>query len=50
MAKGDGGYFLFTKGDRIFTDNNGDGPTQQLHPATPSDAFNPSVLVHQSLA
>lgn len=42
-GKGDGGYFLFTKGDRIFTDNNGGGPTTTPS-GNPSDAFNPSVL------
>ena len=42
-GKGDGGYFLFTKGDRIFTDNNGGGTTTTPS-GNPSDAFNPSVL------
>lgn len=35
----DGGYFLFTKGDRILTPGGGSSST-----GNPSDAFNPAVL------
>ena len=35
----DGGYFMFTKGDRIFTPGGGTTST-----GNPSDAFNPAVL------
>ena len=39
----DGGYFMFTKGDKILTANGGGGTT--ITPTgNPSDAFNPSVL------
>lgn len=39
----DGGYFMFTKGDKILTPNGGGGTT--ITPTgNPSDAFNPSVL------
>lgn len=39
----DGGYFMFTKGDKILTPNGGGGTT--ITPSgNPSDAFNPSVL------
>lgn len=39
----DGGYFMFTKGDKILTPNGGGGTT--VTPSgNPSDAFNPSVL------
>ena len=38
-----GGYFMFTKGDKILTANGGGGTT--ITPTgNPSDAFNPSVL------
>ena len=39
-GKGEGGYFLFTKGDKIFTGNGGSTTPS----GNPSDAFNPSVL------
>lgn len=39
----DGGYFMFTKGDKILTANGGGGTT--ITPTgNPSDAYNPSVL------
>ena len=38
-GKGDGGYFLFTRGDKIIYPDGGGGST-----GNPSDAFNPSVL------
>ena len=39
----DGGYFMFTKGDKIITANGGGGTT--ITPTgNPSDAYNPSVL------
>ena len=38
-GKGDGGYFLFTKGDKYFRPGGDTGNT-----GNPSDAFNPSVL------
>jgi len=38
-GKGDGGYFLFTKGDKHITPGGGTGST-----GNPSDAFNPAVL------
>lgn len=39
----DGGYFMFSKGDKILTPNGGGGTT--ITPTgNPSDAFNPSVL------
>ena len=39
----DGGYFMFTKGDKILTPSGGGGTT--ITPTgNPSDAFNPSVL------
>lgn len=37
--KGDGGYFLFTKGDKILTPGGDTSST-----GNPSDAFNPAVL------
>lgn len=41
--RNDGGYFMFTKGDKILTANGGGGTT--ITPTgNPSDAFNPSVL------
>ena len=41
--RADGGYFMFTKGDKILTANGGGGTT--ITPTgNPSDAFNPSVL------
>ena len=41
--RNDGGYFMFTKGDKILTANGGGGTT--ITPSgNPSDAFNPSVL------
>lgn len=39
----DGGYFMFTKGDKILTPN-GNGGTTVTPSGNPSDAFNPSVL------
>lgn len=39
----DGGYFMFTKGDKILTSNGGGGIT--VTPSgNPSDAYNPAVL------
>lgn len=39
----DGGYFMFTKGDKILTPNGGGGTT--ITPTgNPSDAYNPAVL------
>ena len=39
----DGGYFMFTKGDKILTSNGGGGTT--VTPSgNPSDAYNPAVL------
>lgn len=39
----DGGYFMFTKGDKILTPNGGGGIT--ITPSgNPSDAYNPAVL------
>lgn len=39
----DGGYFMFTKGDKILTANGGGGTT--VTPSgNPSDAYNPAVL------
>ena len=41
--RNDGGYFMFTKGDKILTANGGGGTT--ITPTgNPSDAYNPSVL------
>lgn len=41
--RNDGGYFMFTKGDKILTANGGGGTT--ITPSgNPSDAYNPSVL------
>ena len=41
--RNDGGYFMFTKGDKILTANGGGGTT--ITPTgNPSNAFNPSVL------
>ena len=48
--KGDGGYFLFTKGDKYFRpiDLDPENPTVPITPGgntgNPSDAFNPAVL------
>ena len=39
-GKGDGGYFLFTRGDKIIYPNGGGTGTT----GNPSDAFNPAVL------
>jgi len=38
-GKGDGGYFLFARGDKHITQGGGTGST-----GNPSDAFNPAVL------
>lgn len=41
--RNDGGYFMFTKGDKILTANGGGGIT--ITPSgNPSDAYNPAVL------
>ena len=41
--RNDGGYFMFTKGDKILTPNGGGGTT--VTPSgNPSDAYNPAVL------
>ena len=41
----DAGYFLFTKGDKIFVPDGNGGTTVNPTPGgNPSDAFNPSVL------
>lgn len=39
----DGGYFMFTKGDKILTPN-GNGGTTVTPSGNPSDAYNPAVL------
>lgn len=41
--RNDGGYFMFTKGDKILTANGGGGTT--ITPTgNPSDAYNPAIL------
>ena len=43
--RNDGGYFLFTKGDKIFVPDGNGGTTVKPTPGgNASDAFNPSVL------